>query len=93
MKRDMDLIRVILLKIEENNEPIDSDDLIDLGWEERLITYHIRLLVEADLLNAIAARTKHSEEYLSISLTWEGHEFLDAARDQTRWEQAKEVAS
>jgi hypothetical protein len=28
---------------------------------------------------------------LATSLTWEGHKFLANARDDTRWQQAKEV--
>lgn len=38
-------------------------------------------------------RPKQSKNFLSIKLTWEGHEFLDAAREDTRWNKAKEVAA
>jgi len=40
-------------------------------------------LIEADISNSADA------EYKPKRLTWEGHEFLDAARDNRRWEQAK----
>jgi hypothetical protein len=29
--------------------------------------------------------------WLAGGLTWEGHEFLDAARDDTRWSKAKKL--
>lgn len=92
MKRNMDLIRNIMLQVEASDGPLDMDDLGVLGQPEQVIAYHLRLLLQADLIDAIDACTKQGEEYLSISLTWDGHEFLDAARDPSRWEQAKEVA-
>jgi hypothetical protein len=32
-------------------------------------------------------------EWNAVRLTWEGHEFLDAARDNGRWEKAKGAMS
>jgi hypothetical protein len=31
-------------------------------------------------------------QYIAKNLTWEGHEFLDAARNETVWNSTKETA-
>ena len=57
MKRDMDLIRQILLKVEEDSNPTPNMPNLDLltipncNWYE--VSEHIRLLVEADYLDAM----------------------------------------
>jgi Hypothetical protein (DUF2513) len=93
MKRDMDLARAILLKIEEHP---DSDGI---GWvsleiegrSDREIGYHVMLLHEADLLEAIDASDSEGSDWRPVRLTWAGHEFLDAARQEGRWQKAKEI--
>ena len=92
MKRDMDLIRKILLRIEASNNALDMNDILDLGESEQQIAYHLELLLDAGLINAIDACTKTGDNYMDLSLTWDGHEFLEAARDPSRWEQARLVA-
>lgn len=93
MKRDMDLARLILLEIEQH-------PFIGVGFELKLeeykreeITYHIILLAEAGLIEADDASTLANIEWLPKRLTWQGHEFLDAARDNNRWNQAKATMS
>lgn len=96
MKRDMDLARKLLLVIEEapyEGKPGYSLSAIDSHTSEE-VDYHIMLLNEARLIQAksttyLSGRTKWSVE----RLTWQGHEFLDAARDQNRWNQAKKTIS
>lgn len=85
MKRDLDFCREILLHVEglsaglvrldEENFPERDPDEID---------YHVRLLVDAGLLDGPGNGTVQG-------LTWKGHEFLDAARDDTMWNRAKGV--
>lgn len=93
MKRDIDLIREILLKVEE--EPYRYWDLgIELeinGYSEEGLSYHVLLLKEAGLVEARTLATPGSRflTYLPQRLTWAGHEFLDASRDDTIWEKAK----
>jgi hypothetical protein len=91
MKRDMELIRKILLTVEESdtgwaNHPIEID-----GYDEHTIGYHCLLLVEADLCegeNITASRSKGPEAMIT-RLNWEGYEFLDAAKEPARWEEAR----
>jgi len=89
MKRDMDLVRLILLKIEE--QPYTGAwvelDINDYLPEE--ITYHVLLLVEANLIEADDVSSMSSIDWKPKRLTWQGHEFIEAARDDNRWNQAK----
>jgi len=91
MNRDMDLIREILFKIEESGTtPQDVTKLVpDVPIETA--RYHIRLLVEAELVTAVDVSTMDGENYLITGLTWAGHDFLDAARSNERWEKAKSI--
>lgn len=91
MKRDMDLVRRILLEIEESDEwrsgAITYEDV-----DDEVVSYHVMLLFEAGLIDAIDVST-NTLRWHARSLTWHGHEFLDAARDDTRWILAKETIS
>lgn len=94
MKRDMDLIREILLQI----ETFEDDDTISgmqiEGYSHEEITYHVLLLNEAGLIQAKILYGMDSvmpENYEIFRMTWEGYDFLEACRDETRWNQAKGV--
>ena len=89
MIRDMDLCRDILLYFEKNeweqeNERTTLED-----------NYHILLLIEAGFLHGEANSSQASElpeSFSWVRLTWSGHEFLDAARNPSVWEQARKIA-
>jgi hypothetical protein len=88
MKRDMDLIRAILLEVEA--WPIDrrSTSVEIPGHDAQVISYHVMLLDEAGLLKGMDASGMGNIEWLVDRLTWSGHEFVEAARDDTRWRKA-----
>jgi hypothetical protein len=91
MKRDMDLARKILLAVEEKDDyviPIVPD--ID-GYDKKQIYYHIQLLDQAGLVESKSSSTydKGTSWYVK-SLTFPGHDFLDASRNDTIWNKAKE---
>ena len=94
MKRDMDLARQILLVVEKTPYQGDSGFSLtprDATAEE--LDYHVMLLHEAGLIEAIGRTHFGTTEWRIKRLTWQGHEFLDAARDQNRWNQAKKTVS
>lgn len=91
MKRDMDLVRKILLKIEESPEYSFISPFNIEGYNEDQISYHIELLDEAGLIKAKELSTMGNYSWIPDRLTWEGHEFLEASRDDTRWEKAKKT--
>lgn len=92
MKRDMDLIRAILLHVEK----CDNLQFTIEGYDEQCIAYHVRLLVQAGFLLARTSTSLSGEIELqdcgTTSLTWEGHEFLEASRDERLWSKAKQAA-
>jgi hypothetical protein len=47
------------------------------------------LLGEAGLINAIVPKSRDDEQVIPNRLTWQGHEFLDASRDDKAWETVK----
>ena len=89
MKRDMELIRLLLIKLEGE---IDVN-LSEYTSEE--INYHNYLLLDAGLSKGKITSTLGSRQPKAIltSLTWEGHEFLDAAKYEPVWKNSlKKVA-
>ena len=50
------------------------------------------LLIEADLVHGIVRPDARGEPNgtVILRLTWAGHEFLDAARNETVWKKAEE---
>ena len=87
MKRDMDLVRQILQDAEAHEAGQPS-----LNTNDSKYAYHIALMKDAGLLDAIVRTGVHGEPTDAVikNLTWEGHDFLDAARDDTLWEAAKD---
>jgi len=93
MKLDMDLVRKILIVLEEYPHGFYNQFLSIEGYSEEQIGYHITLMEEAGLLRAIDATSMESQspEAMPQRLTWQGHEFLDACRDDGRWAKAKDI--
>jgi len=50
MKRDMDLIRNILFRIEATDNPPKGLDLSFSNHNEQVVAHHVRLLVQANLV-------------------------------------------
>lgn len=90
MQRDMDLIREILLLMERHEH--GHSPAIDIpGHTDEEIAFHVWLLNDAKLIKAVDATTiaDRSPKALPIHLTWQGYEFLEAARDKNHWEAGK----
>lgn len=92
MKRDMDLIREILIMIEEYNGPSNRFWITLDGHSDEQVKYHAVLLKEAGLIEADIMKTFQGSEIRISRLTWAGHEFLDATRSSKVWEGAKAFA-
>lgn len=92
MKRDLDLIKNILLALEKDENPFDwKTELI--GTENDIkYFYHVNLLSEAGLIKAKSIQTKRCSVWYPISLTSEGHEILEASKNVNVWKKVKEVA-
>lgn len=89
MKRDMELVRKILLAVEDaDNDPMVWIDLEIRGFSPHVVSYHVQRLTEAGLLEATDLSDDSGSDWRPSSLTWAGHEFLDAARNDTVWNKA-----
>jgi DNA-binding transcriptional ArsR family regulator len=91
MKRDMELVRKILLAV-EGAEDIESGIQPEIeGYSDTQVTYHSSLLYKAGLITAMDASSMDGPSYIITGLTWEGHDFLEASRNETVWKKAKEI--
>jgi hypothetical protein len=94
MKRDMDLIRELLLWIEE--PPDGADTASDLenavaatGRDPTECSYNITLLLDAGF---IIGQPSVGYDFYIERMTWQGHEFLDTVRDPEVWKKTKSGA-
>ncbi len=85
MKRNMDFIRSILIALEEVES---GDKMKKLSVDEEIFSYHIKLLSQAGLIEAHRDSGDY-HKWFPVSLTWDGHEFIEAARDDTTWKKVK----
>jgi hypothetical protein len=96
MKRNMDLIRGILLAVErlDAGKGEDVDVVID-DIEPHILAAHVRLLMEADFLDAheIPDNVAEFSHFIPTRLTWSGYEFLDLVRDPEVWRRTKAGAA
>lgn len=95
MKRDMNLIRLLLLLMEtpEEDRPNFYSEHIEAQYAPELANYHRYLLYDAGLAEGSSTYCDGRlipRCYLN-HLTWAGHDFLDAAREPDRWEKAQGI--
>ena len=94
MKRNWDTIRELLTKVEECTTPADEVRLSHFPSERKAeISYHMALLIEANLVHGRISKTMGQEphDFFAQRLTWNGHEFLDAIRNDTVWTKTKKA--
>jgi Hypothetical protein (DUF2513) len=92
MQRDMDLIREILIQMAHH--PHGYAPKIEIsGHTGEEIGFHVWLLADAKLIKAIDVRSDGDSgpNSLPIHITWQGYEFLEAARSQSTWETGKKA--
>ena len=93
MKRDMDLVRLILLEIEDKYSSTAIYDLAVDGYDTEMVAYHCKILYEAGLISDYKAQYADNEIYVFGvgSLTWDGNDFLEKIRDDSQWKKVKET--
>ena len=91
MKRDWDLIRKMMLMLEECDDQTIELEAEDVdGYSVELVNYNILLLIEADLAKGSAIEVSGVPIQCGLRrLTYQGHELLDQIRPQTIWEKIK----
>ena len=89
MKRDDDLVREILFRIEAEEDHVSAafSQSLDTSEQGRREFGHVRLLRDAGLLELSG---KYGD---MVRLTNKGHDFIAAVRDDNIWEKTKNVTS
>jgi len=90
MKRDMELIRKILLHVEAIDSIGGAKPVAIDGYTADAIFHHTRLLLDQGYLRERGgiSFTTHGVHATGGAMTYEGHDFLDAARNDTIWRKA-----
>ncbi len=84
MKRDMDLIRTIVLHVrEQGREPNEVN-----GYHRQVLAYHCWLIFNAGLADGADASLGTDLGAQLYTLTWSGQNFADAAANESLWREA-----
>lgn len=100
MKRDMNMIRFVLLEAE--NDGAIRDDLQEIESElkaeygddyAQIRACHIELLSDSGLVSANVKTIGQGKKIFGIinKITWSGYEYLDSVRDREVWRQTKNI--
>ncbi|MGH9908291.1 MAG: DUF2513 domain-containing protein [Pyrinomonadaceae bacterium] len=89
MKRDMELVRRILLNIEKGNFYGGAE-----GYHDDAVNFHKALLIDAKLIEGIPRYSSQKPSDIPISVrikkvTWHGHDFINAIRTDAKWNKIK----
>ena len=98
MKRNMDLVRLILKKVEEC---CHGDRFIPIGegWigghSKDEVVYHLQIMDEGGLIVGVGSNASSTSgpDYMPMRLTWYGHEVFDGIKDDGIWSEVKKALS
>lgn len=94
MKRDMELVRTILLTLAAvpEGQHIPNPLVID-GHSEQAVGHHVSLMGQAGLLKVadITATDNVCSQALPLEITWKGHDFIETMQSQEVWERTKQA--
>jgi len=95
MKRNMDLVRNILIAIEDHDTGFAPESIQIPGHTDGEVGFHLVLMNEAGLIKAtdVTEFGGSSPSAVAERLTWEGYEFLDAARNATVWARVQRIVA
>jgi len=89
MPRDMDLIRDLMLRFETGDVSVPD------GRTKLEVAYHVKQLIEAGYLDgsvvmAPSPGRRVPKDYFVRDITWKGHDFIKAVREDNLWNRTKE---
>ena len=94
MKRDMELVRKILLKIEDEYQFENVENMPIDGYSFEVVCYHCEIMYDIGLLKYFEIHNYISGEsnYDVGGLSWEGQDYLEQIRNDEIWEKTmKEI--
>lgn len=88
MKRDMDLVRKILMEIEEKHQGRQLQGLQIEGYDDEMVFYHCEMMADVGLLSDFEALNVvgSSSVFYVGGLTWQGQDYLEIIRNDEIWE-------
>ena len=93
LKRDLNLIRNMLLRIEEldpTKHKITINNFLDLCDNPSVISLHIELLIDNDFIETSEPIYCDTiKDFLIYRLTSYGYDYLDSVRDLSIWNKTK----
>ena len=95
MKRDMDLIRSVLQRVEAADRSLSLPDLEFEGKTVNEVGYHVELLVHQGFIDGSIKRA-WGGDCVAIhvaGLTWDGADFLEATGNNEVWSRASLITS
>lgn len=89
MRHDLDLVKKILIAVEDLPPDPDWTPLYIEGYDDAVVGEHVRILAQAGFIEMKDTSTLAGHEYCPTALTWQGGLFLDQIRSDTAWEKVK----
>ena len=94
MRRDMELIRELLLVLEEAAQPVTDEVAIE-GHSRGEVAYHLTLIIEAGYAQGrvmhdhSGANTTVPRAVVVLRLTNQGHDLIESIRDVSVWSKVR----
>lgn len=92
MKRNLDLIRHILLVIEDSSsDRLTISDFITEEYPENMVSHHLKLLLDCGYIDAVARKSIGAPYTMFIvhRMTSQGYDYLESVKDKSIWDKTK----
>ena len=86
----MELIRKILITLEYSNQTQGWIPLKFDWYSDDEISYHVKILAEQGIIAATDCSNLNNFAWQAKGMMWDGHDYIDAIRDEGRWQKVKE---
>ena len=90
MRRNPELVRKLMLAIEQTSQPLTAQAQID-SYPRDEVAYHMRLIIEAGFAEGCVmddhsgGNTTVPRNVVIVRMTNAGHDFIDSVRGDTVW--------
>ena len=86
MKRDMELVRRILVELGDSQHELEASLFADGRHDYQDVARHMLMMADAGLITVRKLAADDEWRYVAATgLTWEGNDFLAAAKDEKLW--------
>jgi len=85
MKRDMNIIRDLLLWMEQQDEGFFIYQMLPPMPDAQSTMEHVQMMISGGFIDQTSQK--------AFRISWAGHEFLDKVRDEEIWQKTKEGAN